>query len=79
MRYLLAISEKQFIAQSIWSTSSELNVEHAPSSVDQLLATFGAHHRVSIKKVQTAHAATNPVTTYNDIRSRGIVFGMSLK
>lgn len=67
------------MAQSICSTSSELNAEHAPSSIDQLLEMFGAHHRVSSKQVQTAHAATNPVTTYNDVRSRGIVFGMILK
>jgi hypothetical protein len=35
-QYVLKRSEEKFIAQSICKTKSELKVEQAPSSVDQL-------------------------------------------
>ena len=61
-QYLLATSDVKFKAQSICRTRRELKVEHAPSSSDQLLAIFGAHHKVSNRQVLIAHASTNAVT-----------------
>jgi hypothetical protein len=72
------MSEEKFIAQSICRTLSELKVEHAPSSIDQLSGMLW-HQKVSSAQVVSPDATVKAVTTYSIMRSFGIVEGKSSK
>ena len=71
-------SEEKFNAQSICKTNSELKVEQAPSSVDQLSGMLW-HQKVSTQHVATPAAAVKAVTMYSISRSFGIVEGNNSK
>lgn len=75
---VLKRSEEKFSAQSICKTNSELKVEQAPSSVDQLSGILW-HQNVSTQHVVTPAAAVKAVTMYSISRSFGIVEGKSSK